>query len=225
MINTLHALTHRPERGWDPIPSAHVRLYGDEEWQKFSPELVDELEGRLGGLAGRRVLDLGGGPGHYSVALARRGAEVTWHDVSRGYRDFARSRARQAGVDIDFSLGYLEDARMFVRRPFDLVFCRICWRYCRNDRSFARLVYSLVAPGGAGYIDSGVDQGRHPTRWMRWQAALNARLGWKIGHPDPPGGRLPRLFRRLPLAVLEVDSSIPGKERIWFVKPQISTEH
>lgn len=225
MINTLHALTHRPERGWDPVPAAHVLRYGDAEWQRFSPQLVDELEKRLGGLAGRRVLDLGGGPGHYSVALAQRGAEVTWHDVSRGYLDYARKRALQAGVTLEFSLGYLEDARIFTGSPFDLVFCRICWRYSRNDRDFARLVHSLVAPGGTGYIDTGVAPVKLPTRWLRWQAFLNSRLGWKIGHPDPPGGRLPRLFRQLPLAVLEVDSSIPGKERIWFVKPQISTEH
>jgi SAM-dependent methyltransferase len=217
MINALHAMLHNPRRGWDPIPEEHARLYAEEQWQKFNPGLVDYLADRLCGLEGKRVLDLGAGPGHFSVAFARCGAQVTWHDLSRRYLDFSREKARQAGVTLRFSLGYLEEAGKFLAEPFDLVFCRICWRYCENDRRFARLVYGLAAPEGAGYVDSGIGPGPEPTLWRRIQFDLNAGCGLKIGHPDPPRGRLAGLFQGFPMKSLETDYSAAQNDRIFFV--------
>jgi SAM-dependent methyltransferase len=50
-------------------------------------------------LLGKRVLDVGCGPGHYSVALAQRGAgEVLGLDFSPRMLDLAQARAREAGV-------------------------------------------------------------------------------------------------------------------------------
>jgi SAM-dependent methyltransferase len=50
-------------------------------------------------LAGKKVLDVGCGPGHYAVALARRGAGyVLGLDFAPGMLDLARARAAQAGV-------------------------------------------------------------------------------------------------------------------------------
>lgn len=217
MLNRLHALLHRPERGWDPIPAGHARWYAEEQWRLFDVARVDDLERRLGGLRGKRVLDLGGGPGQFSVAFARRGAEVTWHDISRRYLEVASEKARQAGVTLGFSLGYLEEAGKFLAEPFDLVFCRICWRYCRNDRQFARLVYGLTAPGGAGYVDSGIGPGAKPALWRRIQFGLNAGCNWKIGHPDPPRGRLAGLFQGFPMESLEADYSAAENDRIFFI--------
>jgi 2-polyprenyl-3-methyl-5-hydroxy-6-metoxy-1,4-benzoquinol methylase len=50
-------------------------------------------------IAGRTVLDVGSGPGHYSVELARRGAaRVLGIDFADGMLDIARSAAARAGV-------------------------------------------------------------------------------------------------------------------------------
>jgi ubiquinone/menaquinone biosynthesis C-methylase UbiE len=50
-------------------------------------------------IEGRSVLDIGCGPGHYSVALARRGAgEVLGLDFADGMLEVARERAEKAGV-------------------------------------------------------------------------------------------------------------------------------
>jgi SAM-dependent methyltransferase len=50
-------------------------------------------------VAGRSVLDIGCGPGHYSVALARRGAgEVLGIDFAEGMLQVARERAAKEGV-------------------------------------------------------------------------------------------------------------------------------
>jgi SAM-dependent methyltransferase len=50
-------------------------------------------------ITGKRVLDVGCGPGHYAVALARRGAGyVLGLDFAPGMLELARARATQAGV-------------------------------------------------------------------------------------------------------------------------------
>jgi SAM-dependent methyltransferase len=64
----------------------------------------------LGDLSGRRVLDVGCGPGRYAVALAERGAEVIGVDISETMLSLARGHARERGVDQVCS---------FVRADFD----------------------------------------------------------------------------------------------------------
>lgn len=50
-------------------------------------------------IAGRSVLDIGCGPGHYSVALAKKGAsEVLGIDFADGMLQVARERAAKEGV-------------------------------------------------------------------------------------------------------------------------------
>jgi 2-polyprenyl-3-methyl-5-hydroxy-6-metoxy-1,4-benzoquinol methylase len=51
-------------------------------------------------IQGKRVIDVGCGPGHYCVALARRGARrVLGLDFAPGMIDLARSNARSTGVE------------------------------------------------------------------------------------------------------------------------------
>ena len=128
MFNRLHARLHRPENGWDPVPAAHAASYGAGEWSRIDQALLDDLSQRIGGFAGKSVLDLGGGPGQYSAAIAQRGARVTWHDVSRTYLNMSKSRAEALGLleNIKFSLGYLDEAPRLLGERFDFVFNRIC---------------------------------------------------------------------------------------------------
>lgn len=210
-------MLHRPSKGWDPVPVAHAECYAAEQWRNVDTFCIDSLEKRLGPLRGKRVLDLGGGPGHFSVAFASRGALVTWHDVSRRYLEIAHAKSVDHGVDISFFLGYLEDAKSYCETPFDLVFCRICWRYCRSDRAFASLVFSLVAPGGACYIDTTVGPDRASRSWQHLKYLLNAHCGVKIGHPNPPPHRLRRYFSGLSAEVVDVGSS-PTNDRLLCMK-------
>lgn len=53
----------------------------------------------LGNLAGKRVLELGCGPGDYTVMMARRGAHVTAVDLAPASLMVTRRRARASGVD------------------------------------------------------------------------------------------------------------------------------
>lgn len=218
MINSLHRFFHRPEKGWDPVPLEHAEWYAGLEWKNLNVAVIDQLEQWLGGLQGKRVLDLGGGPGQFSVAFAQRGAHVTWHDISRHYQSIVQQHAQQANVELEISLGYFEDAKRFRDRPFDLVFNRICWCYSANDRAFAKLIYALLKPGGAGYIDSNTQQYEQIHGRRRLQYFLNNWLGWKIGHPYPPHGRIARLLHHFPIDYMIMDYTSALNDKVFFVK-------
>jgi len=47
-----------------------------------------------------KIADIGGGPGRYSIALAQRGYHVTLFDLSKGCLEFAKRKAREAGVEL-----------------------------------------------------------------------------------------------------------------------------
>lgn len=222
MINRLHASWRRPENGWDPISSDYSDGYSEYEWGIINSSLLDELEARVGGFAGKSVLDLGGGPGQYTVALAQRGAEVIWHDVSNIYRSIAERKAKEHGVAgrVHFSIGYLDEAPQILGRQFDFVFNRVCWNYGFSDRGFTDVIYRLVTPGGCAYVDAThsafrLDELGRSVRLRTW---LNDHLWIKLGHSLPPHGRLARLFMRYPMRLLIIDYRSPYNDRIFFQK-------
>jgi SAM-dependent methyltransferase len=217
-INLVHSWFHRVEKGWDPISPEYALDYDKHATSEIDTRLLERLAQVCQGFTGRRVLDLGGGPGHYSVQFARLGADVIWHDPSRVYQRIAMDRCKSSGVLLSFSLGYLEEARKFGNNAFDVVFCRVCWYYSRDDRSFARLISSLLKPGGVGYIEcniSGVKEERFLRRAQVW---CNNNLWIKIGHPLPPRGRIAKLMQRFPISFLEADYRCPDKDRVVFIK-------
>ena len=80
----------------------------------FGPDLPS-LDHRLfGDLSGKRVVDLGCGMGHGSVALARKGAKVIAVDSDATQLTHARRLADQHGVKLEFHHADLAD----------LAFCR-----------------------------------------------------------------------------------------------------
>ncbi len=220
MMNRLHALFHRPERGWDPVPCEYAREYAERVWQQFDYQLLDAVERWTDGFAGKEILDLGAGPGQFAVAFAQRGALVTWYDVSRNYLRIAQQKAKEAGVDITFVLGYMDEAPRLLHKQFDLVFNRVCFYYGWSDFSFAKVIYQLIRPGGYACIEAnnstfGWDRLSLTARFRTW---LNATLGIKIGHPHPPRGRIPAAFLRYPIKQMLVEYPEPHLDRIFVQK-------
>jgi len=93
-------------------------IYGNENTlvnavvnRLFRKSMVVRYERTLAGctpIAGKSVIDIGCGPGHYSVALASAGAgRVLGVDFAPGMIDIARQRAARAGVTdrCSFELG------------------------------------------------------------------------------------------------------------------------
>ena len=216
LLNRLHALLHRPERGWDPVPADYAQQYAEAVWRQVDETWLDALACRVGGFEGKEVLDLGGGPGQYSVAFAKRGASVTWLDVSRNYLRIAQEKAKEAEVEVTFVLGYMDEALQILGRQFDLVFNRVCFYYGWDDASFVAVIYQLMRPGGYAYIEAnnctfGWDKLSPHARFRTW---LNNALRIKIGHPHPPRGRIPALFLRYPIKQMVVEYPEPHIDRI-----------
>jgi ubiquinone/menaquinone biosynthesis C-methylase UbiE len=70
------------------------------------------------------VLDIGGGPGRYSIWLAQQGYRVTLADLSPELLDVAREKAGEAGVGLDAVVeANATDLSQFGDGAFDAVLC------------------------------------------------------------------------------------------------------
>jgi len=70
----------------------------------------------------QNVLDIGGGPGRYSIALAKRGYKVTLMDLSKRCLDFAKGKATESRVELaDYRHGTALDLSAFPSDSFGIV--------------------------------------------------------------------------------------------------------
>lgn len=116
-------------------------------------EIVERLDDVLN-LQGKRVCDLGCGPGLYALRLAERGAIVTGVDFSRVAIEYAESQLPTGNTDIDFLVAdYLCDE---LPRGFDVV-TLLYYDYCAlspdsRDRLLRR-IQAMLNPGGKLVLD------------------------------------------------------------------------
>ena len=68
---------------------------------------------------GEKVLDCGGGPGRYSLWLAKRGCDVTLFDLSPGNVAFAQGKARELGLPLRALAGDARDLGALAGERFD----------------------------------------------------------------------------------------------------------
>lgn len=99
---------------WDP--SGHMRPLHD-----INPLRTAYIEHRAGGLAGKRVLDVGCGAGLLAEAMAARGARVTGIDLAQQAVEAARRHAEQSRLDIDYRVVSSRDLAAELAGAFDIV--------------------------------------------------------------------------------------------------------
>jgi SAM-dependent methyltransferase len=138
----------------------------DDLWRALAPFLFteerlaaaqDQVEKALA-LArprGRKVLDLGCGPGRCSIALAQRDFEVTGVDRTKMFLGQARRRAQRAGVRVEWVRA---DMRDFVREgAYDLALSMFTsFGYFDDKDEDARVlgnVLSSLRPGGVFLVE------------------------------------------------------------------------
>lgn len=103
---------------------------------------------------GKKIADFGCGPGLYTARLARTGAKVTGIDFSANSLGYAREKARQEGLEIDYlQTNYLNFSS---RERYDLIVMIMC-DYCvlsPNQRAQLLEVFRThLAPGGRVLLD------------------------------------------------------------------------
>jgi ubiquinone/menaquinone biosynthesis C-methylase UbiE len=144
----------------DPIQQAVQQLYRSDperEWQRMARHRT-EFAVTLRALAEHlppppaRVLDCGGGPGRYAIALAERGYEVVLFDLSPDLLAMAREKATEAGVTpAGFELGTATDLGRFPEASFDAVLLMGPLYHLLEEAQRQRALaeaYRVLKPGG-----------------------------------------------------------------------------
>ena len=112
----------------DPV-RAYYDGRGESEWHRLDNPYEGAIEHRLHRRAfedllppNARILDLGGGPGRWTIWLARRGHRVVLADLSPGLLEIARRELAEAGVEAEAVVEVdARDLSRFAPGEFDAV--------------------------------------------------------------------------------------------------------
>ena len=127
------------------FPSDEALRFTDDAYLDHESWIRPALT-RLGPLEGRRVLDYGCGHGMAAVVMARAGPRVTAFDLSPGYADEARHRARANGVRLQ--LAAADGERLpFADGAFDRIWGNAVLHHL-DLRKAARELRRVLAPDG-----------------------------------------------------------------------------
>ena len=146
-----------------------------------------------------RILDCGGGPGRYALALAQRGYDVTLFDLTPALLDLAREKAAEAGVTLaGYEVGTALDLSRFAEATFDAVLLMGPLYHLleeRERRAALAEAVRVLKPGGvlfaafisryAGHRDCAV---RYPERLLEDGAVYAQILESGIVLPQVEGG-------------------------------------
>jgi SAM-dependent methyltransferase len=105
-------------------------------------------EGRLGEIAGKRVLCLAGGGGQQSIAFALLGGAVTVLDLSGAQLERDREVAAHYGVTIEAVQGDMRDLSAFEADSFDVVWHPYSLNFVPDAREVFRGVARVMRAGG-----------------------------------------------------------------------------
>jgi 2-polyprenyl-6-hydroxyphenyl methylase/3-demethylubiquinone-9 3-methyltransferase len=132
------ALAHR---WWDPT-SEFRPLH------EINPLRLGHIERLAGGLAGKRVLDVGCGGGILAEAMAQRGAVVTGIDLGDKPLKVAALHAMESGARVDYRLQSAESLAAEQPGAFDVVTCMEMVEHVPDPASTVQACARLARPGG-----------------------------------------------------------------------------
>lgn len=101
--------------------------------------------------SGQQVLDIGGGPGRYSLFLAEYGCDVTLLDLSKENVKFALQKAEEAGLPLKGIAGDARRADEIAEGPFDAILLMGPLYHLLEEADREKAVNSalnLLKPGG-----------------------------------------------------------------------------
>jgi 2-polyprenyl-6-hydroxyphenyl methylase/3-demethylubiquinone-9 3-methyltransferase len=132
------ALAHR---WWDP--NSEFRPL-----HEINPLRLAHIARLAGGLAGKRVLDVGCGGGILAEAMAAEGAHVTGIDLAEKPLKVAALHLLESGRSVDYRLVSAEALAAEAPGSFDLVTCMEMLEHVPDPASTVRACMQLAKPGG-----------------------------------------------------------------------------
>ncbi len=134
-------------RWWDP----------DSEFKTLhdiNPLRLDYVEHGAGGLAGKRVLDVGCGGGILAEGLAQRGAWVLGIDLGALPLRVAELHRLESGVEVEYRQTTAEALAEEHPESFDVITCMELLEHVPNPASLIAACARLVRPGGQVFFST-----------------------------------------------------------------------
>ena len=128
-------------RWWDP--ESEFKPLHD-----INPLRLDYIEQQVGGVAGKRILDIGCGGGILAEALAEGGARVSAIDMAEQSLQVAKMHLHESNLDVDYQLATAEDYADQHAAEFDVVTCLEMLEHVPRPQSVVEAAARLVKPDG-----------------------------------------------------------------------------
>jgi SAM-dependent methyltransferase len=156
----------------------------DEARPDYPAETYDAIDTAVGGLHGRRVLDLAAGPGIATRALVGRGARVVAADIGIALL----RRLRTGSPDVAVTVAAAE-ALPFRTASFEVVTCATAWHWLDTAATLDQL-RTIVVRGG--FVALWWANHRHGdgVDWEDAQSAVYDRWQTRRGSRGTPDGRV-----------------------------------
>jgi 2-polyprenyl-6-hydroxyphenyl methylase/3-demethylubiquinone-9 3-methyltransferase len=138
------ALAHR---WWDPT-SEFRPLH------EINPLRLAHIERLAGGIAGKRIVDVGCGGGILAEAMAAKGATVTGIDLADKPLKVATLHRMETGSAVDYRLVSAEALAEESPGAFDIVTCMEMLEHVPEPPSTVRACARLVKPGGMVFFST-----------------------------------------------------------------------
>ncbi len=121
---------------------------------KFISESVNWIEEQFSISKGSNICDFGCGPGLYATKLASLGADVTGIDFSLSSIEYAKKKASELGLDIEYiNANYLD---VSLPKHYDLItmiMCDFCALSPEQRKSLLKKFRELLSPNGKLLLD------------------------------------------------------------------------
>jgi 2-polyprenyl-6-hydroxyphenyl methylase / 3-demethylubiquinone-9 3-methyltransferase len=137
-IAKFSALAHR---WWDPT-SEFRPLH------EINPLRLAHIERLVGGIAGKRVVDVGCGGGILAEAMAAKGAEVLGIDLADKPLKVAALHKLESGANVEYRLVAAEQLAGEMPGAFDVVTCMEMVEHVPDPASTVAACARLAKPGG-----------------------------------------------------------------------------
>jgi len=128
-------------RWWDP--NSEFRPL-----HEINPLRLEYIERHAGGLAGKRVVDVGCGGGLLAEAMAAKGAEVTGIDMGGSNLEVAKLHLLESGLEVEYR--QISAELLAEEKPghFDVVTCMEMLEHVPDPASVVRACAAMAKPGG-----------------------------------------------------------------------------
>ncbi len=128
-------------RWWDP----HSEF---KPLHEINPLRLAYIEQHAGGLADKKVLDVGCGGGILAESMAEKGAHVTGIDMGEANLEVARLHLLESGRDVHYEQIPVEKLAQEQPGAFDVVTCMEMLEHVPDPASVVSACATLVKPGG-----------------------------------------------------------------------------